>query len=120
MQLYTETASRKPLKIFNINAQFNFAGLLQKTYALSKRIAHPIAEIHPRVCVGTWRLVFSTQWLENAIIMVHYWPHWPVIPNRGQQGQGIQQDLLLRQEPNCYKASSRPCARTYAWLISKT
>ena len=43
MQLYTEIASRKLLRITSINDPVNFSGPLQKAYALAKRIANPIA-----------------------------------------------------------------------------
>lgn len=84
MQLYTEIASRKLLRITNINAPVNFSGPLQEAYALAKRIAYPIAKMHPSLCLGSYRFLFVSEWAGDGVLVVHYRPHYPVIasPNR--------------------------------------
>lgn len=84
MQLYSEIASRKLLRITGINAPVNYAGPLQETYALAKRIALPIGRLHPSVCVGTYRLVFVIEWRGDGYVIVHYKPHMPVTNSGGR------------------------------------
>lgn len=84
MQLYSEIASRKLMRITGINAPVNYAGPLKEIYAMAKRIAAPIGHLNSSICLGTYRLVFLTVWTGDGSLVVHYRPHQRVIENGGR------------------------------------
>ena len=96
-QLYSEVAGYELLSITGINAPVNYSRALKWAYALAKRIAFPVARLHPSVCIGTYRLVFKCEYEEMGPI-VHFRPHWPVIP-RGDMDSMYERILTFVKSP---------------------
>ncbi|KAK8869288.1 hypothetical protein PGQ11_007866 [Apiospora arundinis] len=53
-------------------------GRRSRRYAMCKRIAFPIATVHPSLCIGTYRLMYEVEYTEDSPI-VYYMLHKPVI-----------------------------------------
>lgn len=61
-------------------APVNFAGALKKFHLLLKRVAYPVGHIDTSVCIGTWRLTYTVEHIEEGLV-VRFKPHREVVQN---------------------------------------
>ena len=81
-QLYSEVAGYELLEMTGINAPVNYSKALKWAYALAERVSFPISRVHTSICIGTFRLMFVTEYTERTLI-VHFFPHAAVIDSGG-------------------------------------
>lgn len=79
-QMESMSAVCELLETTDTNAAVNFGKALRKFYPLLSRVANPISAVSRSVCIGTWRLRYTVDWLDVGPI-VRYMPHEEVIEN---------------------------------------
>lgn len=79
--MQSPAAAHETIDVTGINAPVNYAAALKRYYPLLARLAYPVGKVDQSVCIGTCRLTFKIDYMDEGPV-VYYRPHKTIIENR--------------------------------------